>query len=153
MFTFLSCQPKVRNLVAQTNARVTELEEKLNYYERGSREWGIRVIGIKEKISEDTRNTLCDFIAKHKLAGLETVDAASAIVEHCQRLGREYGTTPRPIIANLITRPIRNAILKDARSNINRQPKNVADGAFIVEDMTKCDYERKKKPGFKWNEQ
>jgi hypothetical protein len=79
---------QVRNLVAQTNARVTELEEKLNHYERRSREWGIRVFGIKEKISENTRNTLCDFIAKYKLAGLETVDAASAIMEHCHHLGR-----------------------------------------------------------------
>ena len=107
--------------------------------ERRSREWGVRIHGVPETAREDTRLVLFRLIAKHKLAGLDTIERASQAIEHCHRLGPKTSGKHRAIIANIFSRLLRNLLIKEARPINN----NTTTPIYIAEDMTKRDHELK----------
>ena len=49
--------------------------------ERRSREWGVRIHGVLETAREDTRLVLSRLIAKHKMAGLDTIEPTAKFVD------------------------------------------------------------------------
>ena len=118
---------------------VVAVRDRQEASERRSREWGIRIHGVPETAKEDTRLVLCRLIANHKLAGLDTVERASQVIEHCHRLGPKASGKHRVIIANIFSRPMRNLLIKDARVIKNDATSSV----YIAEDMTKQDHELK----------
>ena len=120
---------------------VKQLKSKQDATEWRSREWGIRVYGVPEVPREDTRAVLLNLIAQHHLAGLNTAMKASSAIEHCHRLGHVQPGKHRPIIANLYSRPLRNALLKSAKE-VNNDPSSPI---YFAEDMTKDDHELKLK--------
>ena len=113
-------------------------EENYNAMERRKREWGIRVFGVKESKGEDSRQML----PRYNLSGIGTLELAS--FEHCHRIspiGNNGSTTitmNRPIIATVVSRPLRNYIIRSAKANLNRS--TTGEGVYVLEDMTKIDY-------------
>ena len=137
---------ELRGLVNNLNDSMLIMQEKIDdsearqdRTERRSREWGIRVHGIVEADEENTRDVLSNFIAKNKLAGLDERDKASRVIEHCHRLGNKATGKPRAIIANFFSRPMRYALLKDAKK-INNDKSNTF---YISEDLIKKDHTAK----------
>ena len=116
------------------------VSSKQERMERRSREWGIRIFGVKEHDNEDTRKVICQLFLDKKITNCTNLDAVSSLIEHCHRLPSRYPNKPRPIIANLMTRPIRQRILKDAHANLNRKADN---NIYILGDMTKEDFDLK----------
>ena len=100
--------------------------------ERRSKEWGIRIHGVPERPRENPRLVVCKIITDNELAGITSLDEASAAIEHCHR------NKTRTIIANLYSRPRRNQILKDSRE-LNNQDNDI----YITEDLTRGDHRLK----------
>ena len=122
-----------------TQARMVVCDERLNAMGRRSREWGIRLLGVGETHGEDVKKILPKYVfLKRNLGGTVTLEQALEIVEHYHRIGSivNNGSTTRPIIRTIVTRPLRNAIILFAKANLS--------GSTAGEDMIKEDYERKK---------
>ena len=81
---------------------------------------------------------VCKIITDNELAGITSLDEASAAIEHCHRLGPFDKNKTRTIIANLYSRPRRNQILKDSRE-LNNQDNDI----YITEDLTRGDHRLK----------
>ena len=136
-----SLTDRVNGLSSELNtlrSEIKQIKDKHDASERRSREWGIRVYGVPELPKEDTRHVLSNLVAKHSLAKLNTPLKASHAIEHCHRLGPAQPGKHRPIIANLYSRPLRNLLLKDAKT-VN----NDSSGIYFSEDLTKVDHELK----------
>ena len=126
--------------LAALRTEVFNVKSRQDATERRSREWGIRIYGVPELPREDTRRVLCNLIAEHSLAGLNTPAKASQAIEHCHRLGNAQPGKHRPIIANMFSRPLRNVLLKSAKAVNNDQ-----SAIYFAEDMIKSDHEMKLK--------
>ena len=129
----------VNNLTARLDAsldKVEVLEQRIENSERRSREWGLRIHGVPERIRENTRSVLCSIIAENKLAGIDSIEGASKVIEHCHRIGPFQQGKTRAIIANIYSRPLRNQLLKDARDVNNNSNNDI----YIAPDMTKADH-------------
>lgn len=125
--------------LGSVNVELKAVRERQDKAERRSREWGIRVHGVREGARENTRTVLSKLISHHKLAGLDNPSRASQAIEHCHRLGESAPGKPRAIIANLFSRPVRNQLLKDARAI------NIQGGLYFSEDLIKSDHDAKLK--------
>ena len=84
----------------------------------------------------DSISVLCSIIAENKLAGIDSIEGASKVIEHCHRIGPFQQGKTRAIIANIYSRPLRNQLLKDARDVNNNSNNDI----YIAPDMTKADH-------------
>lgn len=80
---------------------------------------------------------LAEKLVEHNL--LEGEDSAS-VAKHIET-AHPIGRTGDQLIARFYSRPIRNGVLREAKKNLSRERKALS----IAEDMTKVDYEHKKK--------
>ena len=140
---------------------VKEHEEKLNATERYSREYNIRVAGIKEEKDENCAVKIVNLLHKHKalnsskenlLQAIEVAHrvgpfAASASASRTQSASEpeaaanqpRSGPRPRQIIVKLRSKATRNMIIKDMKDK-----KDDSGKRFVYEDLTKTDYKAKK---------
>ena len=92
-----------------------------------------------------SRRVLCNLIAEHSLAGLNTPAKASQAIEHCHRLGNTQPGKHRPIIANMFSRPLHNVLFKSAKAVNNDQSP-----IYFAEDMIKMTMRWNWRPAIRW---
>ena len=131
--------------VSDLSKKMEKLDIRQEADERRSREWSVRIYGIKREQNEDTRKVISELISGHNLDGIATVKRADTIIEHCHRLrqSKEQETGKPPgIIVRFHSRPQRYKILREAKIKINRSESN--NNIFMVEDLTASDHALKK---------
>ena len=70
------------------------------------------------------------------MAGIDSMEGASKVIEHCHRIGPFRKGKTRAIIANIYSCPLRNQLLKADR-DINNDPNH---DIYIAPNMTKADH-------------
>ena len=80
--------------------------------------------------------------------GIDSIEGASKVIEHCHRIGPFQQGKTRAIIANIYSRPLRNQLLKDARDVNNNSNNDI----YIAPDMTKLIICSNSRPVSRWNE-
>ena len=100
-----------------------DLKKRLDYLERYSRDFNIRVLGVNEDESEDCMTIILDFITS---LGFED---AAAEVENAHCTGKKRDDKPRPTIAKLYSRPFKRRLLQAAKST---DGKEILQGVRIV---------------------
>lgn len=140
-------------------AKIKIQEEKQNNEERRSREYNIRIIGIKEEKGEDCKakvlNTLTaigvlDGIDKeslyehievaHRIRYMYTENRPSDSADQNRHSIAIEEKKPQQIIVKFFKKETRNKIIKDTKN-----AKNDQGNKFIFEDLTKSDFKRKQR--------
>ena len=114
--------------------------------ERHSREYNLRLLGVKE---EKKLKLFRAFEQIQKIFPEKSVVEIKHTIENAHRTGKAIPNRDRHIIAKLHSRPIRNEILRKAKISLNKENQGVIR---IIEDLTKTDYELKKKANKQMNE-
>lgn len=126
-------------------ARMYANEVKMNTLERHSREYNIRISGIKEvntqtDLKEDCKAKVSDILNKLGVLDRSSFEEIRETIEVAHRTGKTVNQKPRQIIAKFYSREIRNEVIKDTKA-----AKNEASKRFIYEDLTKPDFELRKR--------
>jgi len=87
-----------------------ELKNTLEHLERYSRDFNIRLIGVKEEDGEDCMAIVLDHF---KILGFED---AYGELENAHRTGKRWDNKARHIIAKLYSRPFKRNLLRAAKS-------------------------------------
>ncbi len=127
-----SLEKKLSGVMSQ-NAKT---EEKLNDLERRSREYNIRIAGVKEARGENCRVVAAKVIANAKWAEESPVDDIVQHIEVAHRVGKARGPYPRQILVRMVTRGYASKIVRSAKRN--RGPQG-APRAF--QDLTAKDHQ------------
>ena len=94
------------------------LNNELNKIERRSREWNVRLLGVREETwIENCKETVAKIIADKKLLGDLGKDEIRDKIENARRTGRR-GEKPRHIIVKLDEKPDRNEILRRNKQHL-----------------------------------
>ena len=109
-----------------------KLKNKLEYLERYSRDFSIRLIGVEEEDGEDCMAIVLDHF---KTLGFED---AYGELENDHRTGKRRDD----IIAKSYSRPFKRNLLRAAKSP---EKKDTLNGVRIVEDFSPSDFELRKK--------
>lgn len=136
-----STQRENKELKGQLTDARAHLDERLNEMERYSRNYGIRVYNVpnlpKFGRPEVYIKLLATLLVDNALVDTQDARAAEGLIETVHPIGRDSGQ----LIAKLYSRPVRNNILQSAKKKLPRQDKAL----HFAEDMTRADFERKKK--------
>ena len=134
------CEDKLKRLEDYVSSKLIEME-------RHSREYNLRLLGVKEEKNENCLELLTEQI--QKIFPEKSVVEIKHTIENAHRTGKAIPNRDRHIIAKLHSRPIRNEILRKAKISLNKENQGVIR---IIEDLTKTDYELKKKANKQMNE-
>ena len=100
---------KQRSVCGNTNGDGFALKQ---HFERYSRHFNIRILGVSEEDGEDCMAIILDYITplgfKH----------AEAEVENTHHTGKKQGERPRRIIAKLYSRPLKRKLLQSCISHL-----------------------------------
>lgn len=108
--------------------------------ERYTREYNIRVTGMDEDMDENCTEKVAALIAGNNLAGYQHKGWVVNEIETAHRIGPKLsrpGGKKRQIIVRFYSRPVRNAVLRDAKRLLK------SSRYHIYEDLTPKDFELK----------
>ncbi|CAF1121502.1 unnamed protein product [Didymodactylos carnosus] len=109
-------------------ARLAKVEAKTEDLQRYNRSFNLRFYGFEEREYENVKDRLIDFFNTHMNLKLN-----ANVIENCHRLPytNQRQKKPRPIIARLYSRPIRQLILSSL-GQLKGKKLNIT----VVEDLT-----------------
>lgn len=89
---------------------------------------------------EDSKITVAKILLSENLITGDKVNEVARMLEHAHPLSRKDDSGKINIIARFYSRPVRNGVVEKAKKK--RYPR---EGLRVVEDMTKVDFEARKK--------
>lgn len=119
----------------------SDIAEKLNEAERYTRSFGIRVYNFPELPKNASTETYVQCLAE-KLVECDVVEEEVEVVRKEIETAHPIGRSGDQLIARFHSRPYRNKVLREARKKLTRESEH---DLKVVEDMTKIDYDRKKR--------
>ncbi|KAL8609857.1 hypothetical protein ACOMHN_020692 [Nucella lapillus] len=107
------------------------LQRDLNDQEQHSRQWNLRVYGVKENQGESAEGCVqkCMEVFSNKVG----VTVRTDDIDIAHRAGKPGGSRPRPILARFCSRRLRSQVLAD-----RKQLKQT--GVSVGEDLTFANY-------------
>lgn len=131
---------RLQKVEVTSKETVKEMQEKFNNVERYSRQYGIRIKGVKRlKDVRDYNKKVAEIITENNLGPFGSVEENLKTIEIAHPIGKEGDQ----LIARFFSRVHRNSVVQKAKSSMN--PKAGSDGIRLVEDMIKQDYDLKRK--------
>jgi archaellum component FlaC len=118
------------NRQREMDQAISQLTNKLNALERKQRERNLRLVGVEERRGEDCHQLVMSILNREL--------CMNPIIEVAHRTGRYNHSHPRQIIFRASSIHAKTEILRRQHECLRHLPY------FIVEDLTKMDYELKK---------